>query len=152
MRRFRRGFTMIEIAIVCVLIGMVAMIAYPRFSTLQTSAALRSGRQQTAAILARARASAVQRGWATSVVRSGDALRIVADSSGTAVTIASAYDLAVSDGVHLSPAPTRDTITFDPRGYASGLVSRQVFRFSVGTSRDSICVNRLGHVLMGCTS
>lgn len=151
MRVFRTGFTVIELAMVCVIVGLVSMMAYPRVSALRASANLRAAKQTTAEMLARARAAAVQRGWRSSVVRSGDALRVIADSSGSTVVLVPFYDLYAANQVHLSPAPTRDTIGFDPRGYGVGLSSLQVIRFSRADATDSLCVSRLGKVEWGCS-
>ena len=151
MRGTRSGFTVIELAMVCVIVGTVSAIALPHFSGFRANSAVRSVKQTTAAMLASARASAVQRGWKTSLVRAGDSLKVVADSSGTKVQLVPWYSAYSVQGVKLSPSPTRDTISFDPRGYGSGLSSLEVIRFSRSTIKDSVCVTKLGKVEWSCS-
>lgn len=152
MRASRSGFTLIEMLIVMTLMGLMGMFALPKLRGTTNSMSVRSARQQTAEMLIVARASAVRSGADARFIRSGNVVRVIADSNGTLVTIA-ARDLYSSLGVTLTTGGTapRDTVRFDPRGQAIGLTGPSTLRFTSGTSHDSVCVSKLGKVARaGC--
>jgi prepilin-type N-terminal cleavage/methylation domain-containing protein len=150
MRRQRTGYTILELMIAMAVFAIIAAIAYPRFHEVTRDAALRSSRQEMAAYLVRARAAALQRGRQTYFIRAGDSVRVAVDSSGTPVPLFSALDLHVQHAVSIVRT-TRDTITFDPRGYAVGLGATEVIAVGREGARDSVCVTKLGKVIdRGC--
>src|SRR5215213_10197390 len=58
----RRGFTLIEILIVIVMISLIALVAVPRFSTGNGRRNMESARMRTAAALSTARQAAITKG------------------------------------------------------------------------------------------
>jgi prepilin-type N-terminal cleavage/methylation domain-containing protein len=138
----RRGFTLIELMIVVSIMGTALLFAYPSLRRAAEAGGARSARQSTLAYLTFARATAKQHGATTRFIRSGNSIRVIVDSAGTAVVVARSRDLGWVDGV--SVTATRDTITFGPRGYAEGLTGPVVLRFTRGAASDSLCVMRAG--------
>ena len=154
MRGYRSGFTLVELLIVITLMGIMGMFAYPKLRGTTTSMSVRSARQQTAEMLVIARAAAVRNGTDARFIRNGNVVRVVADSSGTLVTL-SVRDLYTEHGVTVAVggAAPRDTVRFDARGQAIGLTGAATIKFTNSTATDSICVSKLGKVArLGCTA
>ena len=151
MRARRTGFTLVELLIVMTIMGIMGMYAYPKLRSATTSYSTRNARQQVTSMIIVARAAAVQNGSEARFIRSGNVARVVVDSSGTFVTLAS-RDLNREHGVTFTTSGTaRDTIRFDPRGVAIGLTGAAIFKFTNSTVKDSICVSKLGKVARtGC--
>lgn len=149
--RGRSGFTFIEILIVMILIGLIAAFALPRFTTLQTGMSVRSAKQEVAALLANARAAAIQNGRVASFIRTGNAIAVAVDNgSGGLTVLPSAQDLGAAYGVTL--AVTRDTIRFDNRGMLINAGAALPIVISKGTMKDSVCLVGLGKIsTRGCT-
>src|SRR6266487_552609 len=70
------GFTVIEMLIVVVLLGLLTAMAYPRMSGVRNSAGLRAARVQFAASLATARAAAVRWGRPAQLKRIGNSIQV----------------------------------------------------------------------------
>ena len=154
MRVNRRGFSLIELVIVIVVMGMLGMFAYPRLRGSTNGMSVRSARQQTTEMLVIARAAAVQNGSEARFIRAGNVVRVTVDSSGTFVTL-TARDLYTEHGVTVAVggAAPRDTVRFGPRGVAIGLTGFSTIKFTNSTVTDSICVSKLGKVARtGCTA
>jgi prepilin-type N-terminal cleavage/methylation domain-containing protein len=153
MRANRSGFTLLELLIVIIVIGLLSGFAYPRLRGSTTGLSVRSARQQTTELLVIARAAAVQNGSEARFIRAGNVVRAVVDSNGTFVTL-SVRDLYTEHGVTVAVggAAPRDTVRFDPRGLAIGLAGASTIKFTNATVTDSICVSKLGKVARtGCT-
>lgn len=146
----RSGFTLVEMLIVVVLLGLMSAIAYPRLKGPAAKLSVRSARQQASEMLVVARTAAVQSGAETRFIRSGNVLRTVMDSSGTWITLA-ARDLYSMHGVTVAVTGTlpKDTIRFDARGVAIGLTASETLKFTNATAADSVCVTRVGKVARG---
>lgn len=146
----RQGFTLIEMLLVIVFLGLISAIAYPRLKAPAAGLSVRSALQQTSEMLVVARTAAVQSGAETRFIRNGNVLRTVMDSSGTWITLA-ARDLYTMHGVTVAVSGTapKDTIRFDARGIAIGLTASQTIKFTNSTAIDSVCVTRIGKVTRG---
>ncbi|MFN2400179.1 MAG: prepilin-type N-terminal cleavage/methylation domain-containing protein [Gemmatimonadaceae bacterium] len=144
MKRKRRGFSIVELVVVIVIIGVLSIIAFPQFNQFLTSVSVKSANQQVAAYLVRARAAAIENGRVARFIRTGNTVLVTVDRPGGPVVIGAAQDLYASHGVTLSA--TRDTIAYDPRGFAVGLGGRQKVNVYRGTLRDSVCVAGLGKI------
>lgn len=146
----RQGFTLIEMLLVVVFLGVLSAIAYPRLKGPAASLSVSSARQQTSEMLIVARTSAAQTGAETRFIRNGNIVRVVMDSSGTWITVA-ARDLYTAHGVTVAVSGTapKDTIRFDARGVAIGLSAAETFKFTNAAAVDSVCVTRVGKVARG---
>jgi prepilin-type N-terminal cleavage/methylation domain-containing protein len=152
MSGIRPGYTLTEMVTVMVIFGVATGLGMPRLQGVTSSAGLRSARTQTMMYVAQARSLALQRGREARFVRSGDVIKVTVDSSGTQVVYSRPHDLKREHGVSILSATTRDTIAFDPRGFAVGTGSVESIRLTRGGMRDSVCVTKFGKVIMrGCS-
>jgi type II secretory pathway pseudopilin PulG len=146
----RLGFSVIEMVSVLVLMGIMGTLARKPVSTAVVSASRRSARREAAMYLFRAQAVSVQQNRATQLVRTGNVLKILVDSSGTLVQLGRPLDLNKSFGVTLSGELSTDSIVyFDSRGFASS--KRPKIIITRTGSKDTVCVTGLGRVTTaGC--
>jgi prepilin-type N-terminal cleavage/methylation domain-containing protein len=151
MFRNRSGYTLAEMILVLVIFGIVTALSIPRLHGATSSAGLRSARTQTAIYLATAHALAIQRGREAWFVRSGNAISVSVDSSGTQVVYGRPHDLLREHQVTI-PTTSRDIIKFDPRGFAIGASAVEKIVLTRDGLRDSVCVSKLGKVITrGCS-
>jgi prepilin-type N-terminal cleavage/methylation domain-containing protein len=155
--RNSRGFTLIELIVVVMVIGVVIGIAAPRVKDGMEKINVREAKVSMANFVARARGSAVARGcqstlnmttgttgrvWVTSC-KTGDLGRTLAID-----TVGSVEQIATKYGVNLSS--TANTITFDRRGIATNFAFQtiKVTGNTYATVNDSIRINPVGKVLL----
>jgi prepilin-type N-terminal cleavage/methylation domain-containing protein len=151
MRRHRAGFTLIEMLMVVLLIGVLGVTVTPRVKDALAAASLRSAKFEILAQLRRARATAIQRGKVARVTMSGGLVRVTVDSSGQQVAVGAPVDFYRYYRVTVSG--TTGTVSYDPRGFAVGLNNAERITLSRSTKRDSVCVSRIGRIsLKGCVS
>lgn len=134
------GFTLIELALVLVLVGLTALVGIRQLGHFLDRIATRDAARSAGALIGRARDEAVALHTPVSVRvdTAHDALELRA--RGVTFTRTALGDL---HGVTL--ATTRDSITFDVRGLGYGaanltLVARR------GRAADTVTVSRLGRV------
>ena len=150
MSRSRSGYTLTEMLAVLVIFGVVTSLSIPRMHGVSTRSSVRSARLQTAVYLTQARAAALQRGREARFIRSGNLLKVTIDSSGTQVLLVPSHNLLSERNVSLSAS--RDTIRFDPRGFAIGTSAIEKFIVVRDGMRDSVCVTKMGKVIQrGCS-
>ena len=148
----RRGFSAIELLVVFVIIGILAVFGFPRVRTAVLKSNVRSAKAAMGTLVVKARAAAVARGCnATMTLTSGQqgtvSISVCADT-GTGTQILGGVDsLAARFGVVMTPNPT--TLTFDPRGLATNFASTVVVFASptVSSISDSVIINQLGQVV-----
>ena len=150
--RLRRGFSIIELLVVLVVSGIVMRMALPRFAAMRDRMALRSAKQQMAAYLVTARASAIRRS-ATAVfsVSNSTISARVKLPDGSQTSLGGTVPLVSARGVTVSPggSSTPDEIAYDSRGMAN-LPSTHVYVLTRNSKKDSICVSRLGLIAQYC--
>ncbi len=139
-----RGFTLIETLAVVAIIGILGGIGLPRLMRSLSGPATRSAKQQVAAYLVRARAAAIENGQPALFVRTGNSIEVLLDQGGVKSVFSPPQDLGNMYGV--SVATNRDTIQYDPRGFASSLTGTVKILVTKGTKADSVCVLGLGRV------
>lgn len=141
----RKGFTLIELMIVVVLVGILTIVTAPSGRRIMVNNAVRSAKQEVAATLAVARASAIHNGRPTRFVKNGNIVHVRLEMGAQYDTVGVPLDM-YEHRVTLQMSP--DTIRFDPRGFAPGMSGAyQVVRISRGTRRDSVCVTRFGRII-----
>ena len=146
------GFTVIELLIVIILMGVVTSMTYPAMSGARASASLRAARVQFAASLATARAAAVRWGRPAQLKRTGNSIQIRADTGGTGVFVALAAPVALDSQFSVTLSASVDSVVFGSRGLATNLSSSGAqFALVRGSIQDSVCLTRLGEVApRGC--
>ena len=139
------GFTFIEMMIVFVVLGIMTTMMVRAVRGSWYAASRRAATRDVTAYLFRGRAIAIQQSRAAWVVRSGDVLKILVDSSGTPVQLGTQLDFWQRYGAHLGASP-KDTIPFDPRGFAPypTLAPRIIVQYAGRT--DTVCVTGLGKI------
>lgn len=141
-----RGFTLIEVVIVIVLIGAMAGFAFPRLGGAMAKQSVRSARGAVVAMFAKARATAIQRGAATSLIIKNDTLFVqsVHPVTGAVQRVGNFEDLAARYGVDIQP--NNDTCLYDPRGIALE-AGNLVVTVTKGAFTETIVVNAVGRVI-----
>jgi prepilin-type N-terminal cleavage/methylation domain-containing protein len=150
----RSGFTAIEMVIVVIIVGVIAMIGFPKIRTALDKTNVRSARVSVTSFAAEARAAAAQRGcravihfvsgatsraWVTACPRN-------APGAGTVDTVAMIDDVDARFGVAMTF--TRDSVQYDPRGLSMDNVNTIVrFTGNVAANTDSVVINSLGRVV-----
>ena len=151
MRATRSGFTLVEMMMVLVMIGVLSVAATPRIKDALGASALRSAKFEILATLRRARATAIQRGKVARLVVSGSLVRVTVDSSGQQVAVGAPVDFYRYYKVTVTG--TTGTVGYDPRGFAVGLNNAERIYLTRSGKRDSVCVSRIGQISpKGCAS
>jgi Tfp pilus assembly protein FimT len=143
---------MIEMLIVLAVAGVMTSIMVKSVRGSWLASSRRSASREVTAYLFRARAIAIQQSRPASLVRSGNVLKIVIDSSGTPVQLGTPLDMSERYGATLSISPTtaKDTVRFDPRGFANVTQAPKLI-VQIGTAADTLCVTGLGRITTrGC--
>ncbi len=148
----RSGFTMLELMVVIVIVGVLALIGFPKIKDAIQKTYVRSARVATGTYVATARAAAIQRGCRGVVHFSPSAGSVwvtvcprMAPGGGTIDTIGAVSQLGTLYNVTLSD--TQDSVQFDPRGLRLNNNSTTV-RFTASSGeQDSIVINQLGKVV-----
>ena len=149
----RHGFTLLEMMIVVVVVGILASIGFPKIRVAVDKANVRSTRVFLSTSAATARASAAQRGCRAVVhFTSGangtawvTACRMAA-GGGTVDTIGAVEQLASRYNVTLTAS--RDSIQYDPRGLSMDNQPTTVrITGATASGNDSVLVNTVGKVV-----
>ncbi len=141
------GFTLIEMIIVFVVMGIMLSVMVRAVRGSWVANSRRSASRDVTSYLFRGRSIAIQQSRAAWVVRSGNVLKIMVDSSGTPVQLGSQIDFAQRYGATLGFSPTpKDDVQFDPRGFAVGVTTAPKFIIALGGRTDTVCVTALGKI------
>ncbi len=144
----RLGFTLVELMIAVVLMGIIAAIGAPKLASIRDKASVRSATQQVGAYVATTRAAAIRRGMRANFKTKGDTMWIEIQQPGAPEVIAPRIPLSATFNVGMTS--TTDSIVFDARGFAVNLAGTQKFVVTRSSASDSICVTRLGMVSPKC--
>ncbi|HEU4631931.1 MAG TPA: type II secretion system protein [Gemmatimonadaceae bacterium] len=155
MRHPRKGFSLIELIAVCTIVGILMLMAVPRFRVMRESYSVQAARHQLAAAVAATRSAAVQKGRRARFRTDGNVFSAVVDTSATdSIFVIPPTDVGEQFGVTLEVRAGDDSVlTFDPRGFRTTPRSAAMQRYVVrrGASIDSLCVGMLGQLLPpGC--
>src|SRR5438876_4236105 len=139
------GFTFIEMLLVFVIIGIMLSITVKSVRGTWVASSRRSASREVTSYLFRARAIAIQQSRTAWLVRSGNVLKILVDSSGTPVQLRTSIDMAQRYGATLTASP-KDTIQFDPRGFVANVTQTPKLIVKIGAVADTLCVTGLGRI------
>ncbi|HET7620375.1 MAG TPA: prepilin-type N-terminal cleavage/methylation domain-containing protein [Gemmatimonadaceae bacterium] len=147
MRNRSSGFTLIEMLMVFVIMGIVLSLASPKLGRAAGQMAVSNSRNEVSAMVSLARASAIQNGRPSFFVQEGNTVRVeVANGFGATDTLAM-RDLAAQHKVGLGPNE-KLVIPFDPRGFAIPNAKNEARTVTI--ERDDftgvVCVFGLGKI------
>ena len=148
MRTNRLAFTVLELITVMSIMGILAVIALPKFTETVRNSKVRSARDEVVSYFTRAHAVAINRGQRTFVRIAGDRMSVVTESNGVEQTVL-ASDLRAGHGVSLYPS--QNEFTYDPRGFAQNIPGAGRVLVTRETRSMPVCVTGLGKAyLNGC--
>jgi prepilin-type N-terminal cleavage/methylation domain-containing protein len=136
----RKGFTLIEIITVCVIMGVVMMMALPKYGNMNDRNKIRSAKDGLAARISAARAAAVASGKPATFSLVGDTMRVTLSSNGVTEKKGADVELYSQFGVTLTSGNAN--VVFDGRGMANQAAFK--IKFTRGSINDSLCVSKLG--------
>jgi prepilin-type N-terminal cleavage/methylation domain-containing protein len=136
----RRGLTLVELMLVCTVIGLVAGIVVPRIGATLDALRLEQAAHEVAGALTLARAAAIRRATYAQVIIDEPRGEIRVES-GTDTLIR--RDLRAMHRVALRAS--RDTVTFAPSGLGYG-VSNSTIVVSIRARAETVTVSRLGRM------
>lgn len=117
----RPGFTVLELAVVMIIVGVIATIALPRMGNMQASQAAQNARDAFVWMGSRARARAIEQGTTQLLEINPAAARawIVKRNPTSAADTAQVVDFAVEyQATVTSSTGSGITLCYNPRGYA----------------------------------
>ena len=144
----RKGFTVAELIMVVLLIGVIAAVGLPRLRQGLEKQNVRSAKALIASMVATARAAAVQRGCVSTLSFSPDSVWVTAcgvtgNPPPASVVVGTAKHVGAQYNVTLSASQA--AINYDPRGM-SLLFQPTTVRVIGPQYRDSVVINELGRV------
>src|SRR5918999_5321737 len=112
MLRNRKGVTLIEIMTVVVMVILVTAVSFPKLKDTKRAASMQSARTQVESYLAVARSVAIRNGVRAFLIRDGNTVRIMADSTNGLVLVVRPIQLDSVSKVLLSSSSDKgaDTI------------------------------------------
>lgn len=143
----KRGFSLIEMLIVIVLISLIVAMGLPRLRSTVEKQNIRSAKALLATLVATARGVAVQRGCAATLNLSVDSAWVTAcgvNPPAASVQVGTKKLVGGEFGVTL--APSAATVTYDPRGLATVFQTVSI-RITGPNYQDSVVINQVGKVI-----
>ncbi|HET7602669.1 MAG TPA: type II secretion system protein [Gemmatimonadales bacterium] len=137
----RNGFTLIEMMIVIVIMGIMLAMAMPKLHDWSSSADARGARTAATTLLAKARAAAIQNNQVTTASFNG--------TSGAVVTVATndtLQQVAMGSEYGITMSPSSWSVTYDPRGIGSYQYPVTV-TFTKSGKSSSLTVSGYGRVV-----
>ena len=136
----RKGFTLIEIITVVVIMGVVMMMALPKYGNMNDRNQIRSAKDGLAARISAARAAAVASGKPAIFSLLGDTMRVTLRSDG--VTTLKGADVNLHNQFGVTVTSGDASVVFDGRGMSNQVAIK--IKFTRGSLNDSLCVSKLG--------
>jgi prepilin-type N-terminal cleavage/methylation domain-containing protein len=133
----RAAFTLIELVVVCAVIGIVVAIAAPGVRTTVDSLAVEAAARDAASALALGRLAALRHGGAEVHL---DSLSITVRTAGRDLFT---RDIARTRGVRMRASPA--VVRYAATGMGTGLSNGSIV-FTRGTRADTVFISRLGRV------
>ena len=143
----RKGFTMIEIVVVIILIGLIAAIGFPRLRDGLEKQNVRSAKALIATMVATARGAAIQRGCAATLNMTVDSAWVTACGvNPPAANVQVGTKKLIGDDFGVKLGPSAGTIVYDPRGIATVFQNTTV-QVIGPNNQDSVVINQVGKVI-----
>lgn len=158
MLKRRKGFSLIELAIVVTMVGILATLGLPRFRMIRDRNNVNAARERIASTVAAARASAIHKGRLSQFAILGNQVMVHTQDPTNGAWQPQVVPVNINTiypGVTLQIGGAGlSSIIYEPRGLTwSGAKppSKLVFRIVGQTRKDSVCVSRQGQILpRGC--
>lgn len=152
--RDRSGFTLFELLTVIVLMGIVLAFAYPRMSSMATSASVRTARSAMMTAVNVAKSSAVTSGKCGYLRLTSSSVTVFTTpcEGGSQITVVSNRNFASDYGVAVTltkgsgSALTADSLGFDPRGIPLNNTQSSVFTITKNNLTRTVTVGNYGRV------
>ncbi len=150
----RSGFTLFELLTVIVLMGIVLALAYPRMSSMATSASVRTARGAMITAVNVAKSSAVTSGKCGYLRLTSSSVTVFTTpcEGGSQITVVSNRNFSTDYGVAVtltkgsSSALTSDSLGFDPRGIPLNNTQSAVFTITKNTKTSTVTIGNYGRV------
>ena len=140
------GFSLIEMLVLFAVVGILVAITAKSVGGAFGASSRRAATRDVTAYLYRARTISIQQSRSAWLVRNGNVLTILVDSSGTKVQLGTAIDLLARYTATLVESP-KDTVQFDPRGFVTNLgATLPKFIITRSAKSDTLCVTGLGRI------
>ena len=148
MRASRFGFTVLELITVMAIMGILSVLAMPKFAETVRRSKVRSARNEIVAYFTRARAVAISRGQRTDVRVAGTRMSVVTVANGVEQTVVQG-DLYEQHGVTVYAS--QGQYTYDPRGFTANMAGAGRLTVTRDDWALPVCVTRLGKAYInGC--
>jgi len=142
----RKGFSMIEMVVVIILIGLIASIGFPRLRDSLEKQNVRSAKALIATLAATARGAAIQRGCSATLNITVDSVWVTACGvNPPAASVSVGTKKLVGDEFNVTLNSTGGSVVYDPRGIATVLQATTVRVIGPHYS-DSVMINEVGRV------
>ena len=136
----KSGFTLLEVALTLVIVGLLLGIALPRFTALKQEVVIEQAAQALVAAHRRARTLAVASGQPAILSVADRSLRITLGGAAQPHWLSPG---PADQGISVTGTP-RD-LTFSPLGITTGL-SNATFNLSLGSATRTVVISRLGRL------
>ena len=147
MRPFRQsrtaGFSLVEMLVVISMIGIMALIGWPKMARLLNRSQVKAARSEVVNKFNQTRMQAVQTGQIMRFRVQGDA--IWAERFIDGVVVGGVQDLNAKFGVTTSSSPSPISIAIDPRG-VTFTSTTQIIRLGRFGARDSVVIIGYGGI------
>ncbi len=142
----RKGFSMIEMIVVVILIGIIATIGFPRLRDGLEKQNVRSAKALIATLAATARGAAIQRGCSATLNLTVDSIWVSACGvNPPAASVQVGTKKLVGDDFSVTLSSTAASVVYDPRGISTVFQPTTVYVTGPNYS-DSVVINEVGRV------
>jgi prepilin-type N-terminal cleavage/methylation domain-containing protein len=142
----RKGFSMIEMLVVVILIGIIATIGFPRLRDGLEKQNVRSAKALIATLAATARGAAIQRGCSATLNLTVDSIWVSACGvNPPAASVQVGTKKLVGDDFSVTLSSTAASVVYDPRGISTVFQPTTVYVTGPQYS-DSVVINEVGRV------
>ncbi len=150
----RLGFTLVEILLVIIILGVASAIAVPPIGRMRVTASVQNARSSVISVVSLGRATAMNYGRPATVHLDSDADRVLVEVDTTLAGDGSAVDtlglLHLNDGLRVDLRSNRSAVCFDSQGIGTTNdecpVGGAQIILSLSDKADTVTVTTLGRI------